>query len=608
MKSLMAILDSLLLDAREYCPTEDRLRDIQYCERRVKHEGMSFLTITLPEFCDDFDQSLSLGYVTPRCFLSFRKHRSLPSFLKGLTCHVFDCKTGRILDNPAHGAIKLIRQITRLCKKIRIPCSAAREKAAFTRFIEVESEIKDLNFSTSRASALDRISWTGAGIFNSIEKSISDGTLLPAHGPGAVAVPMAQNAKYCFKTWSDRLQSLFPFDHYALPSSSAITDERFNGVSFHAPGADTPVRVIAVPKTLKTPRIIAIEPVHMQFVQQGIKDQLYSNIESDPILGGQINFSDQSINRRCAHEGSVSGDLATIDLSEASDRVSLELVRLLFAKYPLFLEAILACRSDKACVLVDGQENILDLAKFASMGSALCFPIEALCFYYISIAAIMEQRELPANSSNIRKVAKEVYVYGDDIIVPCTEVGIVMDWLESFGLKINRHKSFFRGRFRESCGADYFRGELVTPIYIREMCPHNKQDSSAVVSWVSLANQFYRNGYWNATKTVRSSVEQSVGFELPTAHRDCSGLAWETFLEDSYGGGRSRWCPVLHKTQYKTLVVKTHRRKDTLNGYPALLKFFLKKGLLPFQESDHLEFSARRGNVSINYRWMSATP
>jgi hypothetical protein len=78
-----------------------------------------------------------------------------------------------------------------------------------------------------------------------------------------------------------------------------------------------------------------------------------------------------------AKEGSVSGEIATIDLSDASDRVSLALVEELFGFNPGFLRFLKLSRSPFA--QLPGGELVL-LNKFASMGSALTFPVEAMVF------------------------------------------------------------------------------------------------------------------------------------------------------------------------------------------------------------------------------------
>lgn len=68
-------------------------RDWSYLQSRFEHEGLSFLTITLPTFAKDFERCLEQGYVSASEFRSFKKDRSsglIPSFLRGITAYVFD--------------------------------------------------------------------------------------------------------------------------------------------------------------------------------------------------------------------------------------------------------------------------------------------------------------------------------------------------------------------------------------------------------------------------------------------------------------------------------------------------------------------------------------
>lgn len=79
MKSLMVLLQAVLLDAGQWCCTSTT-RDFKEISRRVEHEGLSFLTITLPNFCRDFESCLDKGMVDNTAFLSFKKVELSPDF------------------------------------------------------------------------------------------------------------------------------------------------------------------------------------------------------------------------------------------------------------------------------------------------------------------------------------------------------------------------------------------------------------------------------------------------------------------------------------------------------------------------------------------------
>jgi hypothetical protein len=166
------------------------------------------------------------------------------------------------------------------------------------------------------------------------------------------------------------------------------------------------------------------------------------------------------------------------------------------------------------------------------MGSALCFPVESMVFFTICIVGRLAALSLLPTVSNIKKVARRVYVYGDDLLVPSDEVPTVARALSAFALKVNDTKTFRTGMFRESCGMDAYNGVMVTPIYVRTMPPSDRRSSAELVSYVSLANQLYKAGWWVLAKRVREVVERILG-PLPTVRETAPCLGWHT-LRNSY--------------------------------------------------------------------------
>jgi hypothetical protein len=210
-----------------------------------------------------------------------------------------------------------------------------------------------------------------------------------------------------------------------------------------------------------------------------------------------------------AKVGSTDGSYATIDLSDASDLVSYDLVKSIFKPIaPSFLDYVEGSRSSRA-KMPSGE--VITLRKFASMGSAMCFPIEAMVFFTVAVAAIMKDHALPYTRKTVDKITATISVYGDDIIVPSSYASSVMDGLTAFGLRVNTNKSFSQGYFRESCGGDYYKGDDVTPVYVRRWTTTERDLShEQIVSSISLANQFYMKGYWNAAQYVRDTIRHQV--------------------------------------------------------------------------------------------------
>jgi len=377
----MSLWNSVAIDFATRCCTSATM-DIKTVQGRVKHEGDSFLTITLPAFAKDFQKSLDTGQVERHHFSSFgrKKNGGLPRFLGGFLSLVFDPVSGVLLDDPDIDAILAIRQLTLLFSKYSLECSKERTKEAMKGYVKCELDVRA--FDASRPDSLIRdFEATSKALFarafTNVDRKVYNSEYSPQHGPGAVADSLRGNGKYKLRTWTRRLEEIMPSGENLIPNWRYY--DQLQDVDIHEPGSEIPVRVVSVPKTMKTPRIIAIEPACMQYTQQALLPLILDALKSDKFLRHALGFEDQTPNQRMALEGSLTGGLATLDLSEASDRVSNQLVRLMTKNHAHMHKAIDASRSRKADVSGHG---ILRMAKFASMGSALTFPVEAMVFSY----------------------------------------------------------------------------------------------------------------------------------------------------------------------------------------------------------------------------------
>ncbi len=569
MKSLMLLWKKIAEDSAIWCSTSATL-DIKYAESRFENEGLSFLTITLPSFGKDFEKSLDQGGVDHSLFQGFTWQGRSPLFLKGFLDHVFDRSSGELLDSPDIGAILSVRQLTLMFGKVLLPTSNSRFKAAMAGYIQCERDVRESDSKTSSQQWED-FRRVGSLLFGHVlpelDNLILDGQLLPKHGPGATADRLRGNAKYRQSAWPRRLEVYFPSEDYILPNGRF--SDHLSAVTSLDPEAEVPVRVISVPKTQKTPRIIGIEPTAMQYCQQAVLRSLLSALRSDKLLKRMIGFKDQETNHLLAHEGSLPTGkrLATLDLSEASDRVSNQHVRELLAPYPHLHGAVDACRSRKADV--DGF-GVVRLAKFASMGSALCFPMEAMVFLTMIFVGIEQSLDSPLSAEKIQRLSRSVRVYGDDIIVPVDYVQSVIGALESFGIRVNRGKSFWNGKFRESCGKEFYNGSDVSIVRVRRELPASRKCVQELLSAVSLRNQLYMAGYWGAVRWLDDYLWKVLKYfprVLPTSPvlGRFSFLGYDTDGEDPY----------LHRPYVKGYQVKSILPPDNLDGAGALLKCLL---------------------------------
>ena len=206
-------------------------------------------------------------------------------------------------------------------------------------------------------------------------------------------------------------------------------------------------KVTTVPKNAKIDRVIAIEPDLNMYIQKGIGNLIRSRLKR--VL---VDLDDQTKNQQLALEASITGSHATIDLSSASDTVSLKLVELLLPHD--WFEAIKQSRSERG-VMPDG--SLIHYQKVSSMGNGFTFELESLIFWALCSSVI----------SNLKPASRRLAVYGDDLLVP-VEICHTVLWLLSYwGFTPNAKKTFVKGPFRESCGKHYFLGTDVTPFYIK---------------------------------------------------------------------------------------------------------------------------------------------
>ncbi len=596
MKSLMLLWKEVLNESGTWCHTSTS-RDFQTVSARFEHEGLSFLTISLPNFGKEFERALDQGQVTHDQFPGFARTGGLPRLLSGFLEQVFDRRTGVLLPEPSITAIRVIRQLTLMFGKILLPCTTDRNRAAVEKFMECESDLLSVDEQLTGRAKRDFGEVANVlfrHVFRGWDADIRTYSLMPKHGPGATADKLRGNSKWNQHVWHERLEPVFPMVEYLLPTYGYWPE--LDRVEIREPGAEQPVKVTLVPKTLKTPRIIAIEPTCMQYMQQAMLDSFMRNYERDDILPQFIGFEFQEPNRLLAREGSREVTLATLDLSEASDRVSNQLVKTLTSGFPHLYEGLQASRSTHADVPHFG---VIPLRKYASMGSALCFPLEALVFLTCIFLGISRQLSTPVTRELLEGFVGKVRVYGDDMIVPVEYVESVVLTLESYGFKVNQNKSFWTGKFRESCGGDYYDGHEVNPVRVRRVLPEQRSDVDELISTVALRNNLYYQGYFETCSWLDTGIEALIK-HFPRVLPGSPILG----RHDHAGFDTGRHDEHLNRPLVKGYVVSPTIPVNPLEGSGALLKFFLLRKELPLYDG-HLERSGRPAAVDIKLRWGS---
>jgi hypothetical protein len=495
----------------------------------------------------------------------------LPRFLGEFFQRIFN-HDGTLLPCPCTDSISIIRDVCYLFYKYKLPYSYEQEQEVLSSFEKTETELSqwskrfaemrdaiDLYCSKHRRDPSKdhktslEIVREARIVLSNLFSSFDPLNIVPSHGPGVVSTKERLWEKFLWTNVAEKITNVYPFDAYFCASQGHVCDDHqsFSKIG----GIENSAQVLLVPKDSRGPRLISCEPVDFQWVQQGLGRAIVEHVENASIARYNVFFTDQGPNQRGALLGSSTGRYSTLDLNEASDRVHLDLVRLLFPER--IFTYLDACRSSST-TLPNGK--VLRLQKFAPMGSSLCFPILALTVWAILTAA--------ASDADTRE---SILVYGDDVIVPTAFAGEAIEQLESFGLKINRDKSCTAGLFRESCGVDAYNGVNVTPVRLRTVWSSSRSPD-VYCAWISYANHAHSKHYYNVYETIVQRLHSVYG-EIPSLDMRLACPALVEVASDKRPK-RRRVNSNLQKLEYLVWDVKSPSKSKRINGWSMLLRYF----------------------------------
>lgn len=584
---LVQLFTSLLLDVsvtleQDVYTLRDARLDAQKAKKRIATEGVAFLTKQLPRLGRSLDRALtgdvSLDYT------GFSKQADpsvkLPKFMGKLFVRVFSCD-GWVLQTPCTNSVRLLRGVLFAFSKYALPNNPKLDEQVIAKFEKTEQDLLlhiDCRLCHLRVQSrsFDNIIYGARARLKVVLGDLDVRDILPRHGPGAVSTRETGAKKYRFSRYNERIANIWPWEEYFYASLGHVCDEM---ESFKAlPVMDHSARVLLVPKDSRGPRLISCEPLENQWIQQGLGQVIVDRLQSHVMTKQHIHFRDQRPNRDAALLGSITGNTCTLDLAEASDRVSVGLVRQLF---PMHLcDALLAARS-LATTLPDGRD--LKLRKYAPMGSALCFPVLAATVWAVLASGLDA------------KARKGLLVYGDDVIVCKTKVQDAINILESVGLKVNRNKSCTNGFFRESCGMDAFKGVDVTPVRIKTVWS-SSPSAKVYVSYIAYANALYKRGFINAAYKIADSL-LAVYKCVPTYLEDNPQYPALCFIHPDNKEPKTRINKFLQKKEIKVLVVVSKSNSETASGWEMLLRWFTEAKRAPKPGVDKLLDSKQTPNL-----------
>lgn len=572
--------------------------DVTQISRLVESRGLSVLMIDFPEACKVFDSALSSRFLEwtllPKVFGKRVPPRKI--LFECLFDRIFN-EDGTIRHDVDPNSVFFLRQLLSMFKKVRMVCSDAAIKDEIDTYRRIDASLRSptlswtsdslsvegsgVSFLDGYRSSPDMFSHRDAcpkpllevlgrvcDIVSSAMPQLDWREIEPRHGPGAVADARTGTDKYLFPHWPRKLDRTFPFEYFAQSREDLhIEEDMFR--SIHEP----PARLLAVPKTLKAPRLIASQPVSHQYLQGGIMRWLRKNLPSHMRLC--IDFIDQQKSRDAALVASLDESIATVDLSSASDRLSCWVVERVFRRNPSLLEALHATRTRWLVNATKIDERFfLIFKKFADQGAAITFPVQSIVYACIAIASILYEKGGKITHKTVYSSARRIRVYGDDIIMPSLAVKSLTLLLAHLELKVNMRKTHVKGSFRESCGVDAYAGHIVSPVYLRDL--ELGQSAESLGSWVDISNNAYHAGLWNLAAWMMSEIPDKVRKLIPISNQELGCVSLRTYQIGLISPKR-RFSKTLHRMEILALQVTTkevRRRRDT---HQSLLQFFIEK-------------------------------
>jgi len=221
--------------------------------------------------------------------------------------------------------LRYLRQLLLFSYKAEVTHDIKTTEKAFENFLEVNTATGEFGAGLSRSSP--RLLDSARQHVQSVLFRFRETAFRPCHGPGAVTT----SKEKWFHRYST-IESVYPYsDIYFLSQNR----EHLEDVDDMIWPDNIEAKVIAVPKDTRGPRLICVHPAEAIWVQQALWRELGRAIclprsSKGPWPHGHIFFDDQSVNGRIALLSSRSRRYATIDMKEASDRISEPLVQILF--------------------------------------------------------------------------------------------------------------------------------------------------------------------------------------------------------------------------------------------------------------------------------------
>jgi len=573
---------SLLADARNSLEllygSADYTRDCITLKKRMRNEGFSFVTRVLPHYMDNLLSMLEKREVTFSPYFKTRGGR--PTFLRRLT---------EIVTNEANYSseiqAKALMYTYNICvcgKKLRGQPDEQIALKQWGSFCDVDKGLSKINFDDP---ALEPIIASMATQWWSFARDLTtdDDDCVPRPGPGSTVENTPKHMRYAPHVLFESIHKEFPYEEWFYSHPYDLVDQSRPFLQLYENRIALPYSVYsAVPKTYEKWRGICKEFNEVQYVQQALRRLLTKAIKRS--LSKFLPLDDQSVHAKRALASSVDRRDATIDESEASDRIARILVAKMTVLTPDLQRALMAVSTTFVKPPAGaGHKGVLyKTEKFAPMGSAVCFPIMSLLHLFLIRAIILTS---DMTNSEKHDFCKRISVYGDDVILPSSLVPLVYEWLPRFGLKINQTKSFVQSHFRESCGCHAYKGYDITPVYVKYTnFSSNDSEMKSRLSLLSVEEQLFSKDLLNTARFIRDHVTAKwpntpyvvatlpvAGFKRPPFHVDLTDFSKVRRAD-------MRWNRHIQSYQFRLPVLAVEADRGVVNREcEALLRQYCSK-------------------------------
>lgn len=294
--------------------------------------------------------------------------------------------------------------------------------------------------------------------------------------------------------------------------------------------------LVLVPKSWKICRSITPLTLLSLFYSFGVGEQVTNRLKEVGLDISKLQLKHRNIIQRFSrtrNDTTIGGLVATADLSSASDSITSRLLNRILPRDWYMAVKKTFCHQ----LLVDGVPHYTD--SILPMGNGLTFPVETLIFYCI-IKAV----------GTLSRTDGIFSVYGDDLIYPSKLHGYISTIFAECGFVMNLEKTFVTYPYRESCGAEYYRGIDVRPFFLPGQ--HQLLTSSKYLAWLyQLYNGLARR--WDECEIRRTLtlilaeiqyISDKGIYRVPPLFPDTAGIRVDKPTDIPLKNGYLNWVPI----------------------------------------------------------------